>query len=393
MLRSYTLLRCCIMQSVRMLDIILGTWETLGWNTRDLEAIWKRSEGKRHISASPKCPRDDVTAFCDAVNMRRWRNPKIKDCEGTVILMTMETASVASHAQAIMINSCMFLATSESRGDGRIWKEIKKTIHTDADKLFNKIKEAYVVLSVFNKPGKRVKAVGLKSVGIKSARKTREISAANEGHNTLPEGAKGDSTKITTLDIVEEQQVTQNWPFRVVLGLQFALTNETEYAIPGAVNRDNTLNRGAKTELALPHDAFKTVKGKRGKRRDGFGNGNDISCLFLEWVNSESHSLFDASSYFLAPWKRISDKRTKNKAKYDKTEHGMEKRKKTNSKRSQKSKSQNKSQPKGQLRKVKVKVPSSTLAILRHPIGLRKNTRIKGQDDFAWAQRIKDGCD
>ncbi|GKD42186.1 DnaJ domain, zinc finger, CCHC-type, tetratricopeptide-like helical domain protein, partial [Tanacetum coccineum] len=40
-----------------------------------------------------------------------------------------------------------FLAISESGADGRIWKEIKKTIHTDADKLFKKIREAYAVLS------------------------------------------------------------------------------------------------------------------------------------------------------------------------------------------------------------------------------------------------------
>ena len=32
-------------------------------------------------------------------------------------------------------------------------------------------------------------------------------------------GAEGDSSKTTTPDIVEEQQVTQNWPIRVVMGL------------------------------------------------------------------------------------------------------------------------------------------------------------------------------
>ncbi|GJU59597.1 agenet domain-containing protein [Tanacetum coccineum] len=173
-------------------------------------------------------------------------------------------------------------------------------------------------------PGKRVKAVGLKSAGIKSARKTGEISA---------EGAEGDSTKITTPNIVEEQQVTQNWPFSVVMGLQckavtllqskkaespqsftplspkttgnqeetganadttlkrkrgrpfkvkkrgklpktpsaVAVTNESGDATPGAVNGDNTLNRGAERELALMQDAFKTVKGKRGKRRSIIG--------------------------------------------------------------------------------------------------------------------------
>ncbi|GKD67577.1 allantoate deiminase 2 [Tanacetum coccineum] len=140
-------------------------------------------------------------------------------------------------------------------------------------------------------PGKRVKAVGLKSARIKSARKAREISPAKKARKLYPKlliwvGAKGDSTKITTPDIVEEQQVTQNWPFRVVLGLQckavtllqskkaetpiyiiVAVTNETGDAIPSAVNGDNTLNQGAETELALPHDAFKTVKGKKGKRR------------------------------------------------------------------------------------------------------------------------------
>ncbi|GKB52864.1 reverse transcriptase domain-containing protein, partial [Tanacetum coccineum] len=55
-------------------------------------------------------------------------------------------------------------------------------------------------------------------------------------------------------------------------------------------------------------------------------------------------------------WKWISDKRMKNQAKTDKTEHGMEKRKKTKSNRSQRPKGQSQSQPKGQLRKVTVKV-------------------------------------
>nr|GEX71227.1 hypothetical protein [Tanacetum cinerariifolium] len=246
----------------------------------------------------------------------------------------------------------MFLATSESGANDRIWKEIKKTIHTDADKLFKKIREAYAVLSVSNKR-KAYKLKLLKDDSwfgiyvedhIHSDRGNMEnhwiadytnyddmkyAPAANEGQKTLPEGAKGDSTKITTPDIVEEQQVTQNWPFRVVLGLQckavtllqskkaetpqsftplspkttgnqedtganddltvkrkrgspfkvkrrgklpktplaVAVTNETGDAIPGAVNGDNALNRGAETELALPHDAFNTVKGKRGKRR------------------------------------------------------------------------------------------------------------------------------
>ncbi|GJZ67025.1 DnaJ domain, zinc finger, CCHC-type, tetratricopeptide-like helical domain protein [Tanacetum coccineum] len=44
-----------------------------------------------------------------------------------------------------------FLAISESGGDGHIWKEIKKTIHMDPYKLFEKIGEAYAVLSVSNK--------------------------------------------------------------------------------------------------------------------------------------------------------------------------------------------------------------------------------------------------
>ncbi|GJW20340.1 hypothetical protein Tco_0030962 [Tanacetum coccineum] len=40
-------------------------------------------------------------------------------------------------------------------------------------------------------------------------------------------------------------------------------------------------------------------------------------------------------SQYIARWKRISDKRTKNKAKNDKTEHGMKKREKTKSNQSQ----------------------------------------------------------
>nr|GEX64001.1 DnaJ domain, zinc finger, CCHC-type, tetratricopeptide-like helical domain protein [Tanacetum cinerariifolium] len=40
-----------------------------------------------------------------------------------------------------------FLEISENGVDGHIWKEIKKTIQTDDDKLFKKIKEAYAVLS------------------------------------------------------------------------------------------------------------------------------------------------------------------------------------------------------------------------------------------------------
>ncbi|GKB33788.1 DnaJ domain, zinc finger, CCHC-type, tetratricopeptide-like helical domain protein [Tanacetum coccineum] len=41
----------------------------------------------------------------------------------------------------------MFLAICKCGADSHIWKEIKKTIHMDADKLFKKIGEAYVVLS------------------------------------------------------------------------------------------------------------------------------------------------------------------------------------------------------------------------------------------------------
>ncbi|GJT34987.1 hypothetical protein Tco_0925406 [Tanacetum coccineum] len=60
--------------------------------------------------------------------------------------------------------------------------------------------------------------------------------------------------------------------------------------------------------------------------------------------------------------KRISDKRTKNQAKMDKTEHGMEKRGEAKVKSNPKSKKAkvNKSQPNGQLRKVKVKTGADT---------------------------------
>ncbi|GKV27645.1 hypothetical protein SLEP1_g36787 [Rubroshorea leprosula] len=40
-----------------------------------------------------------------------------------------------------------FLARSENRDDGQLWKEIMEEVHKDADRLFKMIGEAYAVLS------------------------------------------------------------------------------------------------------------------------------------------------------------------------------------------------------------------------------------------------------
>ncbi|GKB33949.1 hypothetical protein Tco_0873350 [Tanacetum coccineum] len=68
-------------------------------------------------------------------------------------------------------------------------------------------------------------------------------------------------------------------------------------------------------------------------------------------------------------WKRISHKRTKNKAKNDKTKHGMEKCEKTKPNRSQKSNSQSQSQPRQSQSQKKVKAKKN---IIEGP----KNARI-----------------
>ncbi|PWA96053.1 leucine-rich repeat domain, L domain-like protein [Artemisia annua] len=104
-------------------------------------------------------------------------------------------------------------------------------------------------------PGKREKAVELKSPVIKSARKKGEISTDNNDQKTLPE-AKGDSTKITTPDIVEEQ-VNQNWNVRVVISLQCKAVTLLQSNKPKQLSSENDpLNPEAETPqyfTALTH--------------------------------------------------------------------------------------------------------------------------------------------
>ncbi|GKE73548.1 retrovirus-related pol polyprotein from transposon TNT 1-94, partial [Tanacetum coccineum] len=83
--------------------------------------------------------------------------------------------------------------------------------------------------------------------------------------------------------------------------------------------------------------------------RDGenLDNMKEKGDIFDE-IKEMSETSVDNDTSGLVPWKRISHKRTKNKAKNDKTEHGMEKYVKTKPNRSQKSimsKSHQKSQP------------------------------------------------
>ncbi|GKE69509.1 hypothetical protein Tco_1527581, partial [Tanacetum coccineum] len=51
-------------------------------------------------------------------------------------------------------------------------------------------------------------------------------------------------------------------------------------------------------------------------------NGNQVGCSYKEFLACNPKE-YDGKG---GAWKRISDKRTKNQAKNDKTEHGMEKR-------------------------------------------------------------------
>ncbi|PWA95449.1 agenet-like domain, Agenet domain [Artemisia annua] len=109
-------------------------------------------------------------------------------------------------------------------------------------------------------PGKQEKAAELKSPVIKSARKKEEISADNKGQKTLPEGAEGDSTITTTPDIVEEQQVTQNWPIRVVMGLQCKAVTSLQSNKPKQLSSENEpLNPEAKTPQSFAPLSPKTT--------------------------------------------------------------------------------------------------------------------------------------
>ncbi|GJU28865.1 reverse transcriptase domain-containing protein [Tanacetum coccineum] len=95
------------------------------------------------------------------------------------------------------------------------------------------------------------------------------------------------------------------------------------------------------------------------------------------WV-SPVHCVPKKGGITVVAWKRISDKRTKNQAKNDKTEHGMEKREEAKVKSKPKSKKAkvNKSQPNGQLRKVKVNTEALNEEMLNGPT----RTHLMGRD-------------